>query len=163
MEMRKSFLNQKKFVPAFIIGAMLVISMTPMFAVAASSWDQFQKDEQNSGWTTDLAPLNATKAWKADTYTASGVMPAGVDVVPIVVDGKVFVIDARSYVWAFDVKSGEMKWAKSLSCGGNQFQLATPAYGEGKLFFATNDGYVYALNPEGGQTRRVVILAGIKK
>ena len=80
-------------------------------------------------------------------------MAAGVDVVPIVVDGKVFVIDEVGYVWAFDAKSGEIEWVKSLSCRGNQFQLATPAYGEGKLFLATNDGHVYALNPEGGHVR----------
>ena len=152
MKQQKSFWGRIKFAPAIIIGAMLVISMTPMFAVAASSWDQFQKDEQNSGWTTDLAPHNATKAWKVYTHT-DGWKMSGVDVAPIAVDGKVFVIDARSYVWAFDAKSGEIEWVKALSCRGNQFQLATPAYGEGKLFLATNDGHVYALNPESGHTR----------
>ncbi|KAF5413590.1 MAG: Outer membrane protein assembly factor BamB [Candidatus Methanophagaceae archaeon] len=152
MKQQKSFWGRIKFAPAIIIGAMLVISMTPMFAVAASSWDQFQKDEQNSGWTTDLAPQNATKAWKVYTHT-DGWKMSGVDVAPIAVDGKVFVIDARSYVWAFDAKSGDIEWVKLLSCGGWEFQLATPAYGEGKLFFATNDGHVYALNPESGHTR----------
>jgi outer membrane protein assembly factor BamB len=118
-------------------------------ATSTSSWEQFQKDEVNSGKTTDLAPLNVTKAWKVFTHTDDWGM-SGVDVAPIVADGKVFVIDARGYAWAFDAKSGEEIWNQSLSCEGWQFQLATPAYGEGKVFFATNDGHVYALYSEDG-------------
>ena len=113
-------------------------------------WHQFQKDEVNTGITNESAPVdNAAKAWKQFTHSASG-MAAGIVVAPIVADGKVFVIDAKGYAWAFDAKSGEEIWNQSLSCEGGQFQLATPAYADGKVFISTNDGHVYALNPATG-------------
>ncbi|MHC1599917.1 MAG: outer membrane protein assembly factor BamB family protein, partial [Candidatus Methanospirareceae archaeon] len=149
MRRRSGNILGKGFALVFIVSAIVVISVMPMLAMATSSWEQFQKDEVNSGKTTDLAPLNATKAWKVFTHTDDWGM-SGVDVAPIVADGKVFVIDARGYALAFDAKSGEEIWNRSLSCEGWQFQLATPAYGGGKVFFATNDGHVYALDPETG-------------
>jgi outer membrane protein assembly factor BamB len=50
-------------------------------------------------------------------------------------------------LWA---KTGVEKWRTDLSCTGYKFQLATPAYGEGKIFAATNDGHVYALKADVG-------------
>ncbi|MHC1610028.1 MAG: outer membrane protein assembly factor BamB family protein [Candidatus Methanospirareceae archaeon] len=143
--------SDRRFTFTFILSliAILLISTIPGVAMATSSWEEFQKDGVNSGKTTDLAPLNPTKAWKVFTHTDDWGM-SGVDVAPIVADGKVFVIDARGYAWAFDAKSGEEIWNRSLSCEGWQFQLATPAYGDGRVFFATNDGHVYALDPETG-------------
>ena len=134
---------------ALLLASILLIAV-PALAMA-SSWEQFQKDEVNTGKTTDLAPLNATKAWKMSTHTDDWGM-AGVDVAPIMAEGKVFVIDARGCAWALDAKNGEKIWNESLNCEGWQFQLATPAYGEGKVFFATNDGHVYALDPQNGTT-----------
>ncbi len=132
---------------ALLLASILLIAV-PALAMA-SSWEQFQKDEVNTGKTTDLAPLNATKAWKMFT-TSTGM--AGVDVAPIMAEGKVFVIDAKGCAWALDAKKGEEIWNKSLSSEGWQYQLATPAYGEGKVFFATKDGHIYALDPQDGTT-----------
>ena len=114
-------------------------------------WHQFQRDEVNSGITNESAPVNnAAKAWKSIfTHTDSWGM-SGIDVAPIVAGGKVFVIDAQAYAWAFDAKTGAEIWNQSLSCEGWQFQLATPAYADEKVFFATNDGHVYALNATTG-------------
>ena len=140
---------KKRCAATMLIATFLLIGVTAT-AIGNPSWEQFQKDEVNSGKTTDLAPLNATKAWKVFTHTDPWMM-AGIVVAPIVAEEKVFVIDTLGYAWAFDAKkSGEEIWNKSLSCEGWQFQLATPAYGEEKVFFATNDGHVYALNPANG-------------
>ncbi|MHC1635487.1 MAG: outer membrane protein assembly factor BamB family protein [Candidatus Methanospirareceae archaeon] len=144
----KGTVRMKSFSLAIVITTMMLFIVASPPALALP-WAQFQKDEMNTGKTTDFAPLKATKAWKVFTHTDDWGM-AGIDVVPIVADGKVFAIDAKGYVWALDAKNGDVLWEKALSCEGYQFQLATPAYGEGKVFFATNDGYVYALDPQDG-------------
>jgi outer membrane protein assembly factor BamB len=150
MMKEENYFCSKKTAFVFIVSAIVVISTAPMITMATSSWDQFQKDDMHSGVTTELAPVkNVVKAWKVFTHTDDWKM-AGIDVMPIVAEGKVLVIDAKGYAWAFDAKSGEGIWNTTLSCNGLQFQLATPAYGDEKVFFATNDGHVYALNPQNG-------------
>ncbi len=110
-------------------------------------WPQFQKDEINSGKTTEAAPVTSPGvAWSVFTHYAS---THGIDVTPIVANGKVFVIDVDEYAWAFDAENGDMLWSTPLVTGP-RFSLATPAYGEGKVFFATDTGYIYALNESNG-------------
>ena len=117
-----------------------------------ASWGQFQKDFYNSGQTTSSAPItNITQGWRQQVQVDNPTNPmAGICVAPIVAENKVFVLDACGRMWAFEAKSEAKIWSTDLSCTGYKFQLATPAYGEGKVFAATNDGYVYALNAENG-------------
>ena len=110
-------------------------------------WPQFQKDKANSGKTWATAPTASVRvAWSAFTHYNS---THGIDVTPIVANGKVFVIDVDEYAWAFDAASGNMLWSTPL-VSGPRFTLATPAYGEGKVFFATDTGYIYALDDATG-------------
>ncbi len=110
-------------------------------------WPQFQRNAQNSGLTFDAAPESAPgPAWKAFTVHWS---THGIDVTPIVVDGKVIVIDCREKVWAFDLASGAYLWSTQLP-EGKRYTLATPAAGEGKIFCATDGGYIYALDQSTG-------------
>ncbi len=119
---------------------------------AIASWEQFQKDFYNSGQTIGPAPIaNIAQGWRQQVQVDNPQAPmAGICVTPVVAEGKVFVLDARGRMWAFEAKTGAEKWHTDLSCTGMKFQLATPAYGEGKIFAATNDGHVYALNVENG-------------
>ena len=120
----------------------LVISTT------RDNWEQFQKDSINSGLSSEPAPLaNITKEWD---YQVGSTGSAGICVAPLATDDKVFALDAFGGMWAFNAKTGEQLWKTGLSCTGMQFQLATPAYYGGKLYVATNDGHVYALNATSG-------------
>jgi outer membrane protein assembly factor BamB len=85
---------------------------------------------------------------------------AGVNVTPLVAENKVFILDARGGMWAFEAKTGNQLWKTNLSCTGYKFQLATPAYAEGKLFVATNDGHVYALEAKSGNIIWDKVIAG---
>lgn len=114
---------------------------------SVSGWPQFQRDYQNSGKTPDSAPTDSpTVAWKSFTVHWS---THGIDVTPIVVNGKVIVIDCREKVWAFDIRSGAEIWSTQLP-EGVRYTISTPAAGEGKIFCATDSGYICALDESTG-------------
>jgi outer membrane protein assembly factor BamB len=136
-----------------ILGISLVIlSFHILLALTAvmaddGEWPQFQKDKKNSGQTQSSAPTSSVRvAWSVFTHYSS---THGIDVTPIVANGKVFVVDVDEYAWAFDAVSGDTLWSTPL-VNGPRFTLATPAYGDGKVFFATDTGYIYALDEAGG-------------
>ena len=108
-----------------------------MLVASATDWPQFQKDEINTGWTTDYAPIcDPTLIWyKQTTGTGMG----GIDVVPIVGDGQVFVLDYVGVVWAFNATTGQLNWNRSCTTPGT-FELSTPAYNDGILYVATSAG-----------------------
>ena len=114
--------------------AVLVLAMS---VASATDWQQFQKDEINTGWTTDYAPIyDPTLGWyKQTTGTGMG----GIDVVPIVGDGQVFVLDYVGNVWAFNATTGQLNWNRSCTAPGT-FELSTPAYNDGILYVATSAG-----------------------
>ncbi|GAB6274750.1 MAG: hypothetical protein STSR0004_16150 [Peptococcaceae bacterium] len=129
---------------------------------AGTGWEQFQKDSLNSGQTESPAPTtDITLGWRRQVQVDNPQAPmAGVNVTPLVAENKVFILDARGGMWAFETKTGIQLWKTNLSCTGYKFQLATPAYAEGKLFVATNDGHVYALAAESGNIIWDKIIAG---
>ena len=141
---------------AVIISAILVISAIAVMPAIASDWQQFQKDDVNIGRTDDSAPTdywNEEVLWSKYTHTNQW-MAAGIEGTPIVADGKVFVIDAQGYAWAFHQGNGTEIWNTSLHSGTRKFELATPAYADGTVFFATNnDGHVYALYATNGTVK----------
>lgn len=141
---------------AVIISAILVISAIAVMPAIASDWQQFQKDDINIGRTDDSAPTdywNEEVSWSKYTHTNQW-MAAGIEGTPIVADGKVFVIDAQGYAWAFHQGNGKEIWNTALHSGTRKFELATPAYADGTVFFATNnDGHVYALYVANGTTK----------
>ena len=125
------------------------IMSSALLAGESIDWPQFQKDKINSGKTLSPAPISDISiGWRE--HVGGGVGCAGIDIVPLVADGKVFVFDALAGVWAFDSKTGAQIWKTDLSSGALKFQLSTPAYAQGRLFVATVDGHVYALNATDG-------------
>jgi outer membrane protein assembly factor BamB len=117
------------------------------------SWEQFQKDVFNSGLTVGPALTVApVVGWRQQVDYATK-MAAGVNVTPVIAEGRVFVLGALGNAWAFEAKTGKKVWQTELSSASRtfEFQLATPAYGEGRLFVATNDGHVYALAAGSGK------------
>jgi outer membrane protein assembly factor BamB len=125
----------KKFALVFILSAILVISAMPMMAMA-SDWPQFQRDEVNSGWTTDPAPTaEPIKAWKNFTHGKGdeSCSSGGIDVPPLVAEGKVFVIDCCADLWAFNATTGAYLWDNPLGTTCS-FYLPTPTYHDGIVY-----------------------------
>ncbi len=113
------------------------------------NWSQFQKDALHSGATTTSAPTTPPALdWSVFTHYRS---THGIDVVPAVADGKVFVVDVDGYAWAFDSASGETLWSVKLE-NDARFSLASPAFADGRVFFATDKGCIYALEADSGDT-----------
>ena len=113
-----------------------VVSITPI--ASASDWQQFQKDNINSGYTTDSAPVNEPEiAWSKHT---SGTGMGGIDVVPIVANGAVYVIDYQGILWSFDATTGTENWHTDLTAGSGTFEVSTPAYNNGIVYAAVSSG-----------------------
>jgi outer membrane protein assembly factor BamB len=132
-----------------LVAILLIIALAvpyggvqPISAQSSTDWPQFQKDEINSGKTTDRAPTSCLgMTWSQFTYHSGGI---GIEVVPIIAGGTVYVY-AGDGLWAFDKKSGEPLWQKSIT-GHGGLQTSTPAYGDGRIFVATFDGYLFAVD-----------------
>lgn len=100
------------------------------------------------------APLkfstSATKIWSAKLdfeATKSIKMIAA----PIIADGKVFCIDAGGIVYAFNAKTGEEVWRKSITIAGKDGQTgAAIAYNSGHLVVASCFSECFSLNPRTG-------------
>jgi len=116
-----------------------VVGMAPI--ASASDWGQFQKDNINSGYTTDIAPISDPElAWSK--YTNSGTeMGSGIDVAPIVADGAVYVLDCKGILWSFDAITGAENWYTNCVAGtGGGFEVSTPAYHDGIVYAAVSSG-----------------------
>ena len=119
-----------------IILVLVAIALT-VSAASATDWPQFQKDEINTGLTTDCAPIHdpPTLAWSYD-------VDGWVDTTPIVGGGQVFVLSAKGRLYAFNPKTGTMNWNYSCSPVAGTFELSVPAYNNGIVYVATSAGSV---------------------
>ncbi|MCW3136132.1 MAG: PQQ-binding-like beta-propeller repeat protein [Canidatus Methanoxibalbensis ujae] len=136
-----------------VLGIVLVISASVAIAIAsASDWQQFQKDETNVGITDDFGPVNPdlnflpNQSWNNNTQTGGWY---GIDTVPIVVGDYVYVV-ATSKLFKFDKNTGEEVWTNPTIDSTPNFQLSTPAYGNGTIFVANTHGELYAINATTG-------------
>jgi outer membrane protein assembly factor BamB len=114
---------------------------------ASGDWAQFQHDDQRSGQiTVSTAVLTPNLAWSKFVFSAGG---TGVENTAIVNGNTVYVF-AGNVLLALNRDSGETLWTQNLEVydqgAQNSDQISTPAYGDGKIFIATFDGYVMAFN-----------------
>ncbi len=128
----------------------LLVCAIPAVALG-TDWPQFQNDAAKSGSTVDSGPtLAVVQGWKQ--YTAAAQMN-GINTVPVIADDTVYVLSIAGKVQAYDSKTGVSNWTRDLGSAATfTFELASPCYGEGKLFVAKNDGEVYAFNGSTGTT-----------
>ena len=72
---------------------------------------------------------------------------------PVVAEGRVFTLDARGQVSAFDFASGRRSWSYNLTPPGEERGALGGglAWDGGVLFAATGYGFVYALDPATGE------------
>ncbi|MEL4306250.1 PQQ-binding-like beta-propeller repeat protein [Methanococcoides sp. LMO-2] len=114
----------------------------------ASNWEQFQSDWKN----TALQPGPALKAepemlWYQHT-SAQGTN--GINVPPVIAGDLVYTYTTNGSVWAFNKHNGELVW-RNKTPGGKALQSSTPAYGDGKLFVASNSGDIFAFDAASGE------------
>ena len=142
-----------------IIMVLVAIALA-MPAASATDWQQFQKDEINTGWTTDRAPIydSPTEAWN---YTLDG----WVDTTPIVGGDQVFVLSAKGRLYAFNPKTGVKNWDHQCSPATGTFEVSVPAYNNGIVYVATSAGSagfgycrVTALHTSSGNERENITL-----
>ena len=135
----------------------------------AQDWQQFKKDNYRSANSTvqlDLATLGedwnykATQmpspAWygpaKEDTYAKSGPLPSMRDYdlsyYPIIVGSKLYYGSTSDYaIHCLDAKTGKEEWTFTT---GGPIRVA-PVFHSGKLYFGSDDGYVYCIKASNGK------------
>jgi outer membrane protein assembly factor BamB len=62
---------------------------------------------------------------------------------PILVDGRLYVVDDRAKIYVFDAKSGEQIAMKKLGAASR----STPLYADGKIYYCSNAGQWYIMKP----------------
>lgn len=91
-------------------------------------------------------------AWSFDMYTRRGV-----EATPLMIDGTLYVSGSWSMVYALDARTGELKWfydprvpRSFLAKGCCDAVNRGVAYADGRVFIATYDGRLVALNADDG-------------
>ena len=100
-----------------------------------------------------LAPSNLTLAWRADVGSgddSSGTITSS----PIVIGGRVFAIDSRSQLSAFDLQGGAVAWRTELTPEGEDgddgFGGGLAAQGD-QIFATTGFGEILAISAASGE------------
>jgi len=103
--------------------------------------------EENIG-TTEMgmvAAVDATKSGQlgkdAFKWITHGFMPTFSS--PVVDGERLYSVDNGAIIAAYDVKSGQQLWHKSLGT----LQKGSPVFADGKLYVGTENGKVYILEP----------------
>jgi outer membrane protein assembly factor BamB len=125
-----------KFLTYSLVSISIIIGLT-----CASDWPCFQKDEINLGLTTDDLPTDPQVLWSVDLQR--------IDVTPIVVSDKVYVLADNGTLWALDRDTGETAWKAQMD--GWVFQTSTPALAEDRIFAATDSGWLAAFDARTGE------------
>jgi outer membrane protein assembly factor BamB len=140
------------------VTVLTVVTLALTLTIAASDWSQFQKDDVSIGRTADSAPITApdgTISWAS--HTAHGGW-TGIDTVPVVGDGKVYVVAYNGNVYA-KYLNGTQAWTNTTIGGDGYFELATPAYNDGVLYVALSKGNastqtgIHALHTDNGTVK----------
>jgi len=75
---------------------------------------------------------------------------------PIMVDGKLWVVDDRSKLWIFDPETGEAL-VKRKAVGKDKVMRSTPLYADSKVYLPTANGHWHVLEPTNTSKRFKVL------
>lgn len=116
-----------------------------------------------STWRGDTSLAGASKEQISDNLTKLWQFRAGAPVqfVPVVGDGKVFVVNSRSQVTALDLMKGTSVWSKAIELPSADTNTppqrvsltAPPAYAFGTLVVASDDGGILAYDGKDGSLK----------
>jgi outer membrane protein assembly factor BamB/plastocyanin len=134
------------------VGGSPAVSTGSPTAQTAAGWPMANRDYNNSRADTasQITSQNVKQLGVAWTAKIAGVSAFGsLATSPIVVGNTVYLQDLKSNVYAYDLQSGQLKWQKMYNAdveGPNG-----PAYDNGKIFVATGEQSVAALDANTGQ------------
>jgi len=153
---------------ALVVGMVAAGISLPANAGAGDNWPTIGGDYENTRYS-ELTDVNADNVntlevkWEFHTGTAYVPSRAGFYMTPLVVDGVMYVSDPGEFlsleqaVFALNAVTGHLIWRTTLPLTSSQdvsFLAARPhkgvAYGNGRIFMATFDGRLWALNATTG-------------
>lgn len=102
-----------------------------------NDWPQVQKDTQHTGYSAETLGNNVRITWHHN-FSPESVFP---QVQAIVYRGKVFVGTEYGNMYALNATNGSVVWQKNIDAP----IMASVAADDGKIYFGTMDGAVYAL------------------
>jgi len=152
--MDKMSINRRVLIHLVILSSFILLFMAQASAFQKfdSDWSQFQCSWNRSGVTFSPAPINSPGvAWTALHYRSNAACGGdGLSVPPVIAGDLVYTFDSNGTVRAFDKNNGETVWRQE-TVGGPVAQLSTPAYGDGKLFVASNSGDIFIFDAYTGE------------
>ena len=130
-----------------------------------SSWPTFRGTPARTGWQPDelqlIPPLSLRwSALRGNPSLADSNI--AIEASPVIADGKVYIATLRfgrkfqsdaayeSAVVCLDLQTGQELWKRQLGDGASEGIWSTPAVAGGRVFAATFDGKVYALDATTG-------------
>jgi len=135
----------------------LVVVLTLVLAwqvSAKADWPQWRFDANRSGATDEAGPAEPQLLWRLSldypdpAYDHQYRMCADVTYAPVAAEGLVFIpSNVSDQVMACDLKSGALRW-RFITEGPVRF---APLYFEGKVYFGSDDGYLYCVSAEEGR------------
>jgi quinohemoprotein ethanol dehydrogenase len=143
----------------------LLSGSLPLCAVGAASdddWPLYGRTTQESRFSplTQIDPSNVAKlglAWEFNDFVVRGRTHRGNEASAIVVDGFMFFSGPWSVVYALDARSGKKLWSFDPQVDGNWARRTCcdvvnrgVAVGTGRVYVATLDGYLIALDAKTG-------------
>ena len=131
--------------------ATAALPMTLPPAVTNASWSQSGGNESKNLGHVAL-PASIAQAWAVSIGAGTSVS-ARLAAAPIVADGRVFTIDTRATVRAFDARTGATVWSSQFGTEkGNDAALfgGGIAYSNGRVYATNGLGFVAALDATNG-------------
>ena len=122
----------------------MVIWVEERSPLSSGDWPQWQRDTNHSAvLATDEPVIDPELDW---TYNGG----SGINVSPLIVGDVIYTFNNAGQLSAIDKYTGTLIWKNSTDVS-TSLQSSIPAYGDGKLFVATNDGQIYAFDASTGE------------
>ncbi len=115
------------------------------------NWRQAGGEPDHAMYHLSL-PLRLTEAWRRKIGEGNS-DSAWILTAPVVADGRVYVMDGRANIAAFDAQNGGRLWRVKLKPKGQRGQSfgGGLAYSKGRLFATTGYAQILALDPKSGK------------
>jgi hypothetical protein len=148
--------SRRESVKWYAFSVLFIVACLLTARVRANDWPQFRYDAGRTAASPDELPTDLQIRW---TRTFPAPRPAfphevrlGYDTSyePVVLDGTMFVPSmVTDCVTALDTETGDQRW-RFMAEGPVRF---APVAWEGKVYFVSDDGYLYCLNAADGSLR----------
>ena len=106
----------REVIPITLLSMLVLLVSLAIAPAMASDLPQFQSDKTNTGIANEKI-LGRSVAWSVHTHSDPWYNPwfysmGGIDAVPIVAGGNVYVLDAPGYICSFDATTGALNEQK---------------------------------------------------